>query len=230
MAMVHISFGMKEPDSVHMRSETAIIAGMAQATLPASKTPWKDYVNNYDTIRDTMAQALPGFEDFNRRARHPHGFRIAQPARERVFQTPSRLAEFSLAVLPNDVDPGEGRLLLSTMRSHDQFNTTIYSNNDRYRGLEGLRTVIYMNDDDMSDLGLKEFDLIDVTSYSKDGSQRTVYGYRAIRYEIPRSCAAGYMPELNVLCGLADVSAQSDQPVTKHLVVSVTPSRVDATK
>jgi hypothetical protein len=87
-----------------------------------------------------------------------------------------------------------------------------------------------MNDDDMSDLGLKEFDPIDVTSYSRDGSQRTVYGYRAIRYEIPRSCAAGYMPELNVLCGLADVSTQSDQPVTKHLVVSVAPSRVDASK
>ena len=226
MAMVHISFGMKEPDSVHMRSETSIIGGMAQATLPASTTPWQDYVNNYDTIRDTMARVLPGFEDFNRRARHPHGFRITQPARDRVFQTPSGRAEFSLAALPNDVDPGEGRLLLTTMRSHDQFNTTIYSNNDRYRGLEGLRTVIYMNDDDMSDLGLKEFDLIDVTSYSRDGSQRTVYGYRAIRYEIPRSCAAGYMPELNVLCGLADVSTQSDQPMTKHLVVSVAPSHV----
>jgi molybdopterin-dependent oxidoreductase alpha subunit len=229
MAMVHISFGMKEPDSVHMRSETSIVAGMAQATLPASKTPWQDYVDNYDTIRDTMARALPGFEDFNRRARHPHGFRLTQPARDRVFQTASGLAEFSLAALPNDVDPGEGRLLLTTVRSHDQFNTTIYSNNDRYRGLEGLRTVIYMNDDDMSDLGLKEFDPIDVTSHSRDGSQRTVYGYRAIRYEIPRSCAAGYMPELNVLCGLADVSTQSDQPVTKHLVVSVTPSHVDAT-
>ena len=147
MSMVHISFGMKEPDSPHMRSECAIIAGMAQATLPTSKTPWQGYVDNYDPIRDTMARVLPGFEDFNRRARHPHGFRIAQPARVRVFQTPSGRAEFSLAALPDDVDPGSGRLLLTTMRSHDQFNTTIYSNDDRYRGLEGLRTVIYMNDD-----------------------------------------------------------------------------------
>jgi molybdopterin-dependent oxidoreductase alpha subunit len=224
MSMVHISFGFKDPDSVHMRSECAILAGLAQATLPESKTPWQDYADNYDRIRDTMARALPGFEDFNRRARHPHGFRIAQPARVRVFQTASGRAEFSSAPLADDVDPGEGRLMLATVRSHDQFNTTIYSNNDRYRGLTGLRTVVYMNEDDMRDRGLDEFDLVDVTSFSKDGSQRTVYGYRAVRYEIPRGNAAGYMPELNVLCGIADFSTQSEQPVTKHLVVTVTPS------
>jgi anaerobic selenocysteine-containing dehydrogenase len=136
MAMVHISFGMKEPGSPHLRSECAILAGMAQATLPESKTPWRQYVEDYDHIRDTMAQVLHGFEDFNRRARHPHGFRIRQLARERVFQTPSGRAEFSLAPLPDDVDPGEGRLMLTTVRSHDQFNTTIYSNDDRYRGLK----------------------------------------------------------------------------------------------
>ena len=135
MSMVHISFGMKEPDSLQMRSECAIIAGLALATLPKTATPWQDYADDYDRIRDTMARALPGFEDFNRRARHPHGFRIAQPARDRVFQTSSGLAEFSLAALPDDVDPGSGRLTLTTVRSHDQFNTTIYSNNDRYRGL-----------------------------------------------------------------------------------------------
>jgi anaerobic selenocysteine-containing dehydrogenase len=114
--------------------------------------------------------------------------------------------------------------MLATMRSHDQFNTTIYSNDDRYRGLTGLRTVIYMNEDDMRDRGLDEFDLIDVTSFSKDGSERTVYGYRAVKYELQPGNAAGYMPELNVLCGIADFSTQSEQPVTKHLVVSVTAS------
>jgi molybdopterin-dependent oxidoreductase alpha subunit len=228
MSMVHISFGFKDPDSLQMRSECAILAGLAQATLTDSKTPWQDYADNYDRIRDTMARALPGFEDFNRRARHPHGFRIAQPARDRVFQTPSGRAEFSSAALADDVDPGGGRLMLATMRSHDQFNTTIYSNDDRYRGLTGLRTVIYMNEQDMSDRGLKEFDLIDVTSFSKDGSERTVYGYRAVKYEVPPGNAAGYMPELNVLCGIADFSTQSEQPVTKHLVVSVTSSATRA--
>jgi molybdopterin-dependent oxidoreductase alpha subunit len=224
MSMVHISYGMKEPDSPLLRSECAILAGMAQATLPESNTPWPAYVDDYDRIRDTMAQVLDGFEDFNRRARHPHGFRIRQLARERVFQTPSGRAEFSLAPLPDDVDPGAGRLVLTTIRAHDQFNTTIYSNDDRYRGLKGLRTVVFMNEDDMRDRGLDEFDLVDVTSFSKDGTERTVHGYRAVRYEIPPACAAGYMPELNVLCGIADFSTQSEQPMTKHLVVEVTPS------
>src|SRR5438105_1532377 len=158
MSMVHISYGMKEPGSPQLRSECAILAGMAQATLSDSKTPWQDYADDYDRIRDTMAQVLDGFEDFNSRARHPHGFRIAQPARERVFQTPSGRAEFSPAPLPDDVEPGKGRLTLTTVRSHDQFNTTIYSNDDRYRGLKGLRTVVFMNENDMRDRGLEEFE------------------------------------------------------------------------
>jgi anaerobic selenocysteine-containing dehydrogenase len=208
-----------------LRSECSILGGMAQATLPDSKTPWQDYVDNYDRIRDTMARALEGFEDFNRRARLPHGFRIAQPARDRVFQTASGRAEFSPAALPDDVNPGNGRLTLTTIRSHDQFNTSIYSNDDRYRGLKGLRTVIFMNDDDMRERGLDEFALIDVKSFSRDGTERMVYGYHAVRYELPPKCAAGYMPELNVLCGIADISTQSEQPVTKHLVIEVTPAR-----
>jgi molybdopterin-dependent oxidoreductase alpha subunit len=224
MSMVHISYGMKEPGSPHLRSECAILAGMAQATLPGSSTPWQWYAGDYDRIRDTMAQVLDGFEDFNAHVRHPHGFRISQPARERGFLTPSGRAEFGLAPLPDDVDPGEGRLMLATVRSHDQFNTTIYSNDDRYRGLKGLRTVVFMNSGDMRDRSLNEFDLVDITSISKDGSRRAVYGYRAVRYDIPRGCAAGYMPELNVLCGIADYSAQSGQPVTKHLAVEITPS------
>jgi len=222
MSMVHISYGMKDPDSPHLRSECAILAGMAQATLPASKTPWQAYADDYDRIRDTMALVLPGFEDFNRRARHPHGFRLTQPARDRIFQTPSGRAEFAAAPLPAISDPGQGRLLLTTIRSHDQFNTTIYSNDDRYRGLKGLRTVLFMNEDDMRARGLEEFDLVDITSYSRDGTQRKVYGYRAVRYEIPPGCSAGYMPELNVLCGIADVSTQSEQPITKRLIVEVT--------
>jgi molybdopterin-dependent oxidoreductase alpha subunit len=225
MSMVHISHGMREPHSPHLRSECAILAGLARATLPGSSTPWQWYVEDYDRIRDTMAQVLDGFEDFNTRVRAPHGFRLSQPARERGFGTPSGRAEFGLAPLPGNVDPGEGRLVLATVRSHDQFNTTIYANNDRYRGLRGLRTVVFMNSDDMRDRGLGEFDLVDITSYSRDGSRRAVYGYRAVSYEIPRGCAAGYMPELNVLCGIADYSRQSGQPVTKHLEVEVTASR-----
>jgi anaerobic selenocysteine-containing dehydrogenase len=224
MAMVHISFGMKRPSSPHLRSECAILAGLAQGTLPDSQTPWQQYVEDYDRIRDTMAQVLDGFEDFNRRARQPHGFRISQPARERVFATPSGRAEFSLAPLADDVDPGDGRLVLTTIRSHDQFNTTIYSNNDRYRGLTGLRTVVFMNEDDMRDRGVDKFDLVDITSFSKDGSKQSSWLPRGPVRDSPR-LRAGYMPELNILCGIADYSTESEQPVTKHLVVEMTAGR-----
>jgi anaerobic selenocysteine-containing dehydrogenase len=220
MSMVHLSTGMKAPISPHLLSEPAIIAGMAQATLPSSQVPWRWYVEDYDRIRDTMAQVLEGFEDFNRRARGPHGFRIHQPARERIFRTASRRMEFSTAALPADI-PAEGRLILATVRSHDQWNTTIYSNDDRYRGLRNLRTVVFMNREDMRDRGIEDLALVDVTSIAKDGSRRTVYGYRAISYDIPRGSTAGYMPELNVLCPIGDFSEQSDQPLMKHLVVEV---------
>jgi molybdopterin-dependent oxidoreductase alpha subunit len=134
MSMVHISYGMRKPPSPALRSECAILAGMARATLPDSATPWEYYVEDYDRIRDTMAKVLVGFEDFNRRVRLPLGFRIRQPARERVFLTPSGRAEFVSPPLP-DVLPRSGKLMLSTMRSHDQWNTTIYSDDDRYRGV-----------------------------------------------------------------------------------------------
>jgi anaerobic selenocysteine-containing dehydrogenase len=107
------------------------------------------------------------------------------------------------------------------MRSHDQWNTTIYSNDDRYRGLRNLRTAIFMNTEDMRERRIEELDLIDITSIAKDGSRRSVYGYRAIAYDIPPGSAAGYMPELNVLCAIGDFSAQSGQPLTKHLDVEI---------
>ena len=223
MSMVHLSVGMKRPASAQLKSECAILAGMARATLPASATPWERYVEDYDRIRDVMAKVFDGFEDFNRRVRLPLGFRIRQPARERIFLTPSGHAEFSAAPMP-DVVPPPGRLTLATVRSHDQWNTTIYSDDDRYRGLKNLRTALFMNAEDMRDRGLEEFDLIDITSFARDGSTRSVYGYRVVRYDTPRGSVVGYMPELNVLCAIADQSRQSNQPLTKHLVVEVIPA------
>lgn len=227
MSMVHLSVGMKRPASPHLLSEPAIIAGMARAALPHSATPWEDYVEDYDRIRDTMAQVLDGFEDFNRRVRLPLGFRIRQPARELVFRTPSGRAEFSAARLP-DVVPAEGTLALGTMRSHDQWNTTIYSDNDRYRGIKNLRTLIFMNADDMRERGLGEFDEVDITSIAKDGSTRCLRRYKVVPYDIPRGCAAGYMPEMNVLCAIGDYSTQSDQPIMKHLKITVQASTGDS--
>jgi molybdopterin-dependent oxidoreductase alpha subunit len=228
MSMVHLSLGMKEPASPHLFSEPAIIAAIARATLPASRTPWEEYTADYDRIRDKMAESIAGFECFNRRVRQPLGFRLRQPARELVFHTETNSANFSAAPLPNVCLP-PGRLMLGTMRSHDQFNTTIYSDDDRYRGVKNLRTLLLMNEDDMRERGLAEFSLIDITSYAKDGSTRSLKGYRAVRYDIPRGCASGYMPELNVLCPIDDYSAQSDQPLMKHLVVEVTASGVAST-
>ena len=220
MSMVHLSRGMKRPGSPQLLSEPAIIAGMARAALPDSATPWEWYVEDYDRIRDTMAEVLDGFEDFNRRVRLPLGFRIKQPARELVFLTPSGRAEFSCAPLP-DVVPAPGTLALGTMRSHDQWNTTIYSDNDRYRGIKNLRTLVFLNREDMRERGIGEFDPVDITSTARDGSTRSLHGYLAVPYDIPRGCAAGYMPEMNVLCAIGDYSTQSDQPIMKHLKVTV---------
>ncbi|MFB6852559.1 FdhF/YdeP family oxidoreductase [Streptomyces sp. NPDC056341] len=220
MSMVHMSVGMKRPASPHLLSEPAIVAGMARAALPDSVTPWEWYIEDYDRIRDTMSRALDGFEDFNRRVRLPLGFRLKQPARELVFLTPSGGAEFSDAALP-DVVPAPGTLALGTMRSHDQWNTTIYSDNDRYRGIKNLRELVFMNQDDMRERGIDEFDPVDITSTARDGSHRYLNGYLAIPYDIPRGCAAGYMPEMNVLCALVDYSTQSDQPIMKHVKVTI---------
>ncbi|MGA2654972.1 MAG: molybdopterin dinucleotide binding domain-containing protein, partial [Gammaproteobacteria bacterium] len=221
MAMVHPSKGMKAPASPKLRSEIAIVAGIAKASLPNTKTPWEDYAKNYDHIRETMSHALEGFEEFNRRIRQQLGFRLKQPARELVFNTPSGKAEFSCAPLP-DVVPKKGFLKLMTMRSHDQFNTTIYADNDRYRGIKNTRTILLMNKQDMAERGLKHMDLIDITSIARDGTRRRVTGYYAIDYDIPVGCTGGYMPELNVICPIGDYSTQSEQPIYKALTVEVT--------
>ncbi|GAA3958863.1 FdhF/YdeP family oxidoreductase [Gordonia caeni] len=224
MSSVQLSVGQRRPASPHLLSEPAIIAGIARATMPDSPTDWEGYVDHYDRIRDVMARVLPGFEGFNELVRRPYGFRIPQPARERDFRTPSGKAEFSLAGLPDVIPDGDDVLVLQTMRSHDQWNTTIYSNDDRYRGVKNIRELILMNAKDMRDRGLAEGDLVDIVATSKDGSQRSVSGFRALEYNVPRGAAAGYMPELNVLIGAADFSEQSDQPLMKSLRVTVTPS------
>lgn len=220
MSMVHLSKGMKEPASPHLRSELAIIAGIARATMPDSITPWETYIANYDLIRDKMGDAIAGFEDFNERVRKPLGFRLKQAARELTFVTPTSRANFSAVELP-DTHPPEGKLMMGTMRSHDQFNTTIYSDNDRYRGVKNLRTLLLMNEEDMRERGLNEYDLIDITSHAKDGTTRSIKNFRAVKYNIPKGCASGYMPECNVLCPIGDFGPKSDQPMMKQIVIDV---------
>ena len=224
MSMVHLSYGMKEPCSPDLRSECRILTGIAKASLPETKTPWDKYADDYNIIRDKMGEAIEGFECFNRRVRQPLGFRLKQPARELVFLTDTGRANFSAAPLI-EVLPAGGRLLLGTVRSHDQWNTTIYSDDDRYRGVKNLRTLVFMNKDDMAERGLRKYDLVDITSFAKDGSTRSVQGYRAIPYNLPRGSSMGYMPELNALCAIGDYSPQSDQPLQKHVVVEIGASK-----
>jgi molybdopterin-dependent oxidoreductase alpha subunit len=225
MSVVHLSTGRREPASPKLRSEASIIAGIALATLESTPTPWADWAADLNLVRDRMARALEGFEDFNRRVRQPQGFRLQQAARERIFQTPSGTAEFSLEPLP-DTLPAAGRLMLGTVRSHDQWNTTIYANDDRYRGVRNLRTLVFMHEDDMRERGLAAFDLVDIRSFARDGSVREVRGYRALPHAIARGCAMGYMPELNVLCGSGEFSRQSDQPLMKQIEVEIVASGV----
>ena len=141
------------------------------------------------------------------------------------FETDTGRANFSTAQLADCV-PKSGHLILGTVRSHDQWNTTIYSDGDRYRGVKNLRTLVFMNEEDMWDRGLKKYDLVDLTSFAKDGSTRQLAGFRAIPYNLPRGCAMGYMPEMNALCPIGDYSARSDQPLMKHVIVEIRPSNV----
>lgn len=224
MSNVHLSNGLRQPASEHLLSELAIIAGIARATMPDSRIPWEDWVGNYDLIRDVMANALTGFENFNTRVREKLGFRIQQPARELQFLTPTKLANFSDGALPDTSLP-PGRLMLGTLRSHDQFNTTIYSDDDRYRGVKNLRTLLFMSEADMQALNLDNFDLIDIESFARDGTTRKVTGYRAVKYDVPQGCVFGYMPELNVLCANIDYSRESDQPAMKQVAVEVRPHK-----
>ena len=221
MSSVMLSLGSRKPASPHLLSEPEIIARIARATMPDSATPWEWYVGDYDRIRDTMAKVLPGFEGFNELVRQQYGFRIPQPARERDFQTPSGKAEFSDAELPNVIPEEADVLVLQTMRSHDQWNTTIYSADDRYRGVRNIRELVFMHRRDMKDRGIAEGDLVDIVATSRDGSVRSVSGFRALEYDTPRGSAAGYFPELNVLLGPDDYSRQSDQPLMKDIRVRI---------
>lgn len=225
MSNVQMTAGKKKPASENLLSEPAIITRMARATLPHSTIPWEEYSAGYDRIRDDMAVVLPGFEGMNELIREPNGFRIPQPARERDFLTPSGKAEFSSAPLHDVRPPEPDMLVLQTMRSHDQWNTTIYANNDRYRGVKNIRELIFMHAADMAERGIADGDLVDIVSTCKDGSQRELRCYRAIAYNTPKGSAAGYMPEMNVLIGHADYSAQSDQPLAKSIHIRVTPAR-----
>jgi molybdopterin-dependent oxidoreductase alpha subunit len=223
MSMVHASMGKLPPASEHLRSEPAIIAGIARATLPDSKVDWPAMVADYDKIRDGIEAVFPGFADYNARIRKPGGFRLPLPPTERVWDTPSGKAEFIAfhGVAEDAPVTGATPLRLTTIRSHDQYNTTIYGLDDRYRGIFGRRDVIFMNREDLAAQNLAHGDRIDVETALPDGERRWLRGFTAVAYDIAPGCAAAYYPEANGLVPLSYHDAASGTPSYKSVPVRV---------
>jgi molybdopterin-dependent oxidoreductase alpha subunit len=226
-AYMHGSRGMAEPAATTLLSEPAIVAGLAKATLaPNPKVDWDAWVADYSRIRDAIETTFPSiFRDFNERMWTPGGFRKPLGAAERVWDTPSKRAEFtvpaSLQVDPDSDSPDPAALRLFTVRSDGQFNTTIYSNEDRFRGVSGSRMVLFMAPADMARLQLAEGDLVDLATAVSDDAPRNVHGLRVVGYDIPEGCVAGYYPECNPLIPMWHHALESKVPAAKSIDVLV---------
>ncbi|MFG2984411.1 FdhF/YdeP family oxidoreductase [Streptomyces sp. NPDC048258] len=225
MGMVHSSRGNLAPASPHLLSEPAIVARMARAVLgEASKTPWEEFERDYSAIRDRISRVVPGFEDFNARVARPGGFQLPHaPRDERRFPTKTGKANFTAAPVEYPRVPA-GRLLLQTLRSHDQYNTTIYGLDDRYRGITGGRRVVMVNPEDAAELGLADGSYTDLVGEWKDGVERRAPGFRVVHYPTARGCAAAYYPETNVLVPLDSTADTSNTPASKSVVIRFEPA------
>ncbi|MFD0986914.1 FdhF/YdeP family oxidoreductase [Methyloligella solikamskensis] len=236
-SMVHGSTGMLKPASEHLRSEPWIIAGLAKETVAdRAEIDWDGLVANYDRIRDKMEEVFPDlFENFNERLMVPGGFRLPNGASERVWNTPTGKANFLFNPALKDSDdavPDSGHLQLMTLRSHDQFNTTVYSLNDRYRGIKEDRMVVFMNERDMEERGLSEGDMITFEAAADDGIERIVSGFKVVKYDMPQGCCGAYYPETNPLLALSHRDERSNTPASKSVpvkVVAMTPGAAPET-
>ncbi|HEX6392609.1 MAG TPA: FdhF/YdeP family oxidoreductase [Acidimicrobiales bacterium] len=217
MSVVHMSRGHLEPASPLLMSEVAIVASLGEA-LFGEDVGWRKMQEDYRTIREHIARVVPGFEDFERRVSAPGGFTLPRgPHDSRTFPTPSGRARFTVNPLSAPVAP-EGHLILQTVRSHDQFNTTVYDVNDRYRGVEGGRRVVFVNRSDLQVLGLRDGELVDLVSIWTD-RERRAEAFRVVEYPTPKGCAATYFPEANVLVPLESTAETSGTPTSKSVIV-----------
>ena len=222
---MHASRGVAEPAEASLRSEAAIVAAIAQATLaPNPKVPWSEWVGGYALVRDAIEATWPlVFRDFNGRFKTPGGFHRPIPARERVWKTDTGKANFivpdGLVADPDTPEHGDEVLRLMTMRSDDQFNTTLYSLDDRFRGIYGTRKVVLMDGDGIARLGLEEGATVTVCTAVDDGHRGEVAGLRVTAFDVPRGCAAGYFPECNRLVPLAHHAEKSKVPAFKSIPV-----------
>lgn len=223
MGIVQMSQGSLAPASPDLLSEPQIVARLARATLrDRTSVAWEDLAGDYDSIRAAIERVIPGFDDYNERARRPGGFYLPNAARERIFKTDSGKANFTVHELPqHDLAPDQ--FLMMTIRSHDQFNTSVYSLNDRYRGISNERQVVFLNQDDMATAGLRARQVVDLVSHF-EGEERVARNFIIVPYDIPRRCAATYFPEANVLVPVRSVAAKSNTPASKSVVISIRPA------
>ncbi|MFV8246020.1 FdhF/YdeP family oxidoreductase [Mycolicibacterium peregrinum] len=219
MSMVHLSRGSLTPPSEHLRSEVAIVCQLARELLgPEHPVPWEQFNGDYDRIRDAIADVVPGCEDYNRKVRQPDGFQLPHPPRDsREFRTTTGKANFSVRPL-EWVKVPQGRLVLQTLRSHDQYNTTIYGLDDRYRGVKGGRRVVFVNPTDLQTMGLAAGDRVDLVS-EFDGQERRAKDFLIVEYSTPQGNAAAYYPETNPLVPLDHTAEKSNTPVSKAVVI-----------
>jgi molybdopterin-dependent oxidoreductase alpha subunit len=231
MSMVHASAGRNKPASEHLLSEPAIVAGMARATFAnRSVVDWERFISNYDHVRDAIEDVLPIFQSYNERIRLPGGFHLVSTARERIWATPSGKAHFLLYDgLGEDAREDDLEVLwLSTIRSHDQYNTTIYSNSDRYRGVYGQRDVVFINQSELDKRGLMDGDRVDLVTLSSDGIERRVRNFRAVGYSFPDGCCAAYYPEANPLVPLYAYDPVSFTPSSKGIPIRIERSSAES--
>jgi anaerobic selenocysteine-containing dehydrogenase len=223
MGVVQVSRGSLEPASPELLSEPQIVARLARATLEHRTTvDWEDLAGNYDKIRDAIERVVPGFDDYNARVRKPGGFYLPNAARDRVFNTANGKARFTVHELPEH-NLGLDQFLMMTIRSHDQFNTSVYSPNDRYRGISDGRRVVFLNEEDIDAAGLHARQAVDLVSHF-EGEERIARRFVIVPYDIPRRCAATYFPEANVLVPVRSVALKSNTPVSKSVVISIRPA------
>ncbi|SKC37726.1 FdhF/YdeP family oxidoreductase [Krasilnikoviella flava] len=226
---VHASHGKVEPVAKGLLSEVSIVTRMARAVLgarPGGPGPvdWAAMERDYDVIREHVARVVPGCEDYNAKLRRPNGFRLPHGPRDsRTFPTDDGRAHLTVNELAH-VECPPGRLLLQTVRAHDQFNTTIYRRDDRYRGIKGGRAVVLVNPDDLAELGIADGTTVDVHGEYHDGVDRVLRGQRVVAYPTARGCAAAYFPEANVLVPLGATAETSRTPVSKAVVVRLEPA------
>ncbi|MGH3713975.1 MAG: FdhF/YdeP family oxidoreductase [Micromonosporaceae bacterium] len=223
MGKVHASRGTLEPPAATLLSEVAIICRLAQRVL-GSDQPWRDFEADYAAVRDRIARVVPGFKDYNRRLGTPGGFTLPHPPRDsRTFPTATGKARFTVNEL-DILQVPQGRLLLQTVRSHDQYNTTIYGMDDRYRGVKAGRRVVFVHPSDLAGLGLADGALVDLVSEWSDGVQRRAPRFRAVAYPTALGCCAAYFPETNVLVPLDSTAEGSNTPTSKSIIVRLEPA------